>query len=262
MSLERVVVLGMLVAVLSAPGTARASTKLEHVAAGVAFEIGAAESSVCVLVPVERREPVACGALMDVPTPTAGLSGGERMLTLAAVMHFDWSYTVGVSVKELKNIGEVSADNVDEYAAQMEASLQPDSSLSIRGTQGPRKGDILELNGVHALRYIVETNKHDDVDPSRGCIVLYHFYQQDRVHNVYFMGPRAHGAELLAASERAMSTLRMPPAPLTRFGAPRWLRKTIQMGRFALLSFAAIIPFALFALLMDRRSRRATAPKR
>lgn len=156
------------------PATAHASAWLEHAPSQFALEVGPPDARVCVVYPLERREAAACGELTNAPAPRLALRGGEHVLTTAVVDRGSWAYVVGVSLKEQKDVGEVSADNVDEYAAQMEASLRAgaDSSVfvTIRGTQGARRGDILELNGVHALRFIVETNRFEQLDPSKGTM--------------------------------------------------------------------------------------------
>jgi hypothetical protein len=83
----------------------------------------------------------------------------------------------------------------------------------------------------------------------------YTFYQQNRTHNVVFVGRADRATEFAEVRKRALSTMRAPRGDLRLFGKPRWMRDL----HWHAMRFVPLMILGLLAIpaiwLWERRKR-------
>ncbi len=226
--------------------------KLTDPATDFSVELPGVEgSAVCVTLPREEADDTTECPLPREFTPFRGLPG-ERLIGAAIMRNPAWEFGVVATVREKPGIGEISAESIVAIENDLAESVRAHGMVVI-APGGPTavRSEIVEVHGARGLRLVVNAAAGD----ARTHFVTYSLYQQDRAHNLVFLGPLDHAADIDAYAARTVEAVKVPPGVLRMFGRPRW-RRNLQWYAAKLMP-GVIIGVAVIAALWlwQRRAR-------
>jgi hypothetical protein len=240
---------------LASPATA---TPIKEPATGLALDLAAPGTAVCVVLPRGAANGEACSDIDPEKMADTLEQKGSPPRGLAQAHVGEWSFLILMEKYDVPPVR--TAEQIDEFVRHVAAGAAAGGAKTrVHGDEKGKRYDLAKVNGVDVIRSQIEMEAPEG-SPLRPMsrVLMYTFVGKAGMASVAFTSDPEHAAAVRPLAEAMVATATMAPLDAADFGQPAEVPWTERLrGPSRILVFVAV--FAVFVQLAMRWSKKKTA---